>query len=232
MTLLEDLKQRFHVRDVAPYGTCIVIPEMKFEPHWEDDLKTQGIKVFYTALNGHPTALVRLKEGTSRIEPGEKLVYSPPSPTPTLTAPSKPAPLPMHNPERFWSPEEDNKLIELWNQKPEIPIEDITKTFPNRGPSSVKNRLQRLRNAGKIEARYGGPKRHKKKVGRPKKVTVESHAGPSKPIESHPTPATTTSPFEIKTTLSLNITVDCSDRNAVANFLQVIKELRNLEVAE
>lgn len=63
-----------------------------------------------------------------------------------------------------WPKEETDRLIELWNRK-DLTVDEIAKKFPNRKGSSVKNKLRRLQDAGKIEPRWkkGEGKRRKGK---------------------------------------------------------------------
>lgn len=76
MKLLEDLKQKYPIQEVAPYGTCIVVPGAEFDPDNEANLFDQGYKCFDTSIDGKPVTLVRLVKAEKGS--GEKTVYSPP----------------------------------------------------------------------------------------------------------------------------------------------------------
>jgi transposase-like protein len=62
---VEELKKRFSVRTVPPYGQCIVIPGSEFDPDWEVYLDDQGYRCFMTTLDGSPMTLVRLSKKES-----------------------------------------------------------------------------------------------------------------------------------------------------------------------
>jgi len=201
MVSVEELKLNFVTRDVAPYGTCIAIPNSDFNPAWEKELQSQGFKVFTTFLNGAPFVLVQLKQ-----------MKIPGSPNLDQT--------------RHWSKEEDDKLIKLWNEGQGIP--DILPIFPNRSHHAIKMRLARLKEKGVIHSRWT------KKKKAPKTKTSEIGPGP----EPKPTTLPTSNAFDtsakkqtpiefsqINATLNIEFNVNCNDRNAVANFLEIIEKL-------
>ena len=67
MVTIDELKLRFGPSlSVAPYGECLVIQGNEFNPDWEADLDDQGFKCFFTDLDGHPVALVRLNKIVSK----------------------------------------------------------------------------------------------------------------------------------------------------------------------
>jgi hypothetical protein len=135
MVDIEELKQNFVTRNVAPYGSCIAIPNKDFNSAWEKELQSQGVKVFNTFIGNAPFVLVQLK--------------------PMKTA------APVINPNldvtRHWTEEEDARLIKLWNE--DLGIAAITPFFPNRSEHGVKMRLSRLKEAGKIHPRWTRKKR-------------------------------------------------------------------------
>lgn len=222
MVSIAELKENYAVINDKLYGECIVIPASEFGRAWEEDLKAQGCKIFQGTADSRAAFFVKLPTEKTETAEEPREVF-------------KPQPVPMHDPERRWNPIDDATLINLWEANKLI--DEIAKHFPNRTAASVKARLQRLRRAGKIEGRYGGPKRLKKKFGRPRKPEsppLISKPVPPEPPTPQPQPATaapTTTgkePFNIRTTLQINLSVDCSDRNAVANFLDIAKQLGSL----
>jgi hypothetical protein len=277
MITVESLKAKFPVKDVAPYGSCIVVPGAEFDPDWEAELDEQGYKCHMTDIYGKPVTLVKLKSaGKSE---GEKEVYQP----------HRQPPSPLLNPESRWKPEEDELIITLWNQKKnkaEIHVE-LRKRFPNRSIHAVTCRIGRLIKAGKISGRWHKGE-HKQKESFEKRrsprddfgfkmkhsteiiefarklasqtdpayssrdiakkieekfgvkvsnVTISEwlsskHAGPEPTPAPSSTPAHTPSHTPpstpvpvINTTLTIQLSVNCNDRNAVANLFEVIEKM-------
>jgi len=138
--VVEELKRSFGVRHVKDYGACIVIPKGKFNIEWEDALWSEGVIIHYNIdlPGGENCTVLQLKQ--EHLQNKQHLVYEP-----------KPNPSPWRDPEKFWKPEEDALLIELYNKG--IRIKEIAKRFPNRSEQAVHLRLQRLRKAGKINRR-------------------------------------------------------------------------------
>ena len=128
LKLLEDLKLKFPVRDVAPYGNCIVVPGDEFDPDWEAELDEQGYSIIETDFGdpAKPVTLVKLKLA------------------------------PWQDPSYHWKAEEDELIIALWNQtKNMVEIHaKLHKRFPNRSIHAVKCRVTRLIKAGKIPGRW------------------------------------------------------------------------------
>jgi hypothetical protein len=139
MKLLEDLKLKFPLKEVPPYGSCIVVPGSEFNPDWEAELDDQGFLCAFTDLDQKAVTLVRLGKKLGS-EPAEREV--PRSPSPAL-------------PKR-WSPEEDEVLVKLWNER--VLIEKMTPSFPGRTEAAIRLRIQRLEKYGKIKKRTGRPK--------------------------------------------------------------------------
>ena len=224
MISVEKLKEQFSVLDVQAYGKCLVIPKAEFIADLQAMLKESDVRVHLSHMGG-PVYLVPLSDLEEKVSAQSLSTLD----TPNTPSTSNTPPVPMRDSElcRGWSLEDDNKLIELWNQKPWLIIDKITEFFPNRAGSSVKNRLQRLRVAGKIGARYGGPKKHKKQ-----KVLPSEKEAQSKPVSQPIGPASPTvaraTPFTINTTLTVQIIVNCNDKKSVENFLEVVKGLGSM----
>jgi hypothetical protein len=165
---IKELKQKFPVKNVRPYGECIIVPGAEFDPDWEAELDEQGYKCHMTDIYGKPVTLVKLKSaGKSE---GKKEVYQP----------HRQPPSPLLNPESRWKPEEDELIIALWNQKKnkaEIHAESH-KRFPNRSIHAVTCRIHRLVKAGKISARWHKGE-HKKKPEKIARAGSESAASTS-----------------------------------------------------
>lgn len=58
MISFEELRQRFQVRNIAPYGECVVVPGAEFDPDWEVYLAKEGCACVNTDLDQRPVTLV------------------------------------------------------------------------------------------------------------------------------------------------------------------------------
>ncbi len=61
MTIVDVLKKRFPVFEVADLGECLTIPGEDFEPKWVLELLKQGYRFEGTRMDGIPTVLVQIK---------------------------------------------------------------------------------------------------------------------------------------------------------------------------
>jgi len=136
MITVEELKAKFAVCDVEPYGSCIVIPGAEFDPDWEVFLGDQGYKCFFVDLDRKPVTLVRLKKDAAKETRRQPVA-------------------PWMNPEGRWRPEEDQLIIDFWNKKLKVAkiCEKVCSKFPKRTDKAVINRIHRLVKSGKISAR-------------------------------------------------------------------------------
>jgi len=136
MVDVEWLKQNFKVANVPGLGRCIVIPIYKFKPEWDEELLQQGYECH--AMND----CVYVFLGPETVE--------------------KPSP-PAKTRRGRWSKEEDETLIKLWNQG--LSYAEIAEQLPGRSEAAVRLRLERLRKAGRIEAKQSQKKEREQKVG-------------------------------------------------------------------
>jgi len=133
-----------------------------------------------------------------------------------------PKPEMAEEPREVYAPlqsENDQKLIDLWNSG--ASIQEILPHFPRETESSLKHWLHDLRGTGKLKPRKRG-----RRLGKPAVAKTESATKPSPspgPLGRPSSPS-----FNIATTLTLNIKVDCSDKKAVTNFHQILKKLGDL----
>lgn len=151
MKLLEDLKLKFPLKEVALYGFCIVVPGPEFDPDWEAELGDHGYKCFDTFLDGKPVTLVRVAK--TEKGSGEKTVYSPPPSAKASAEGEKETLIPRASPSSRWRPEEDEVLVKLWNER--VLIEKMTPSFPGRTEAAIRLRIQRLERYGRIKKRAG-----------------------------------------------------------------------------
>jgi hypothetical protein len=229
MNLLEELTEKYSVLDVPSYGKCVIIPAKDFHSDLEKMLRERGVRTFRSHMGG-PVIQIPLDDlkntKVATSQPSEGQI----SPAVIAAIKSPPKPKVLHGPS--WNAKEDELLIalRLSGLTEEAAAAEFVKHFPNRTPGAVHNRVNRLIKHGKIEARYGGPKKRKKQKLEIREAPPPKEPEPATPepeeekSESFPQPVRT-QPLDIKTTLTLNITVDCSDRSAVANFLEIVKEL-------
>ena len=178
--LLEDLKQKFPLKEFSPYGFCVVVPGAEFDPDWEAELVDHGYKCFDLDVDGEPVTLVRVVK--TEKGSGEKTVPSPPI-APIAAKASAEAegeketfiPGARSPPSQKWRPEEDEVLIKLWNEGDLI--EKMTPSFPGRTEAAIRLRIQRLEKHGKIEKRTGRLK-----------APLESQAGLQRVLKGKDTP--------------------------------------------
>lgn len=155
MKLLEDLKLKFPLKEFSPYGFCVVVPGAEFDPDCEAELVDHGYKCFDLDVDGEPVTLVRVVK--TEKGSGEKTVYSPPAaPKASAEGEVHRPPSPFTGESKFWTPEEDKRLIELWNS--DVAVLDMPEKFPGRKLAAITNRLGRLRKRGLLQKRYAGRK--------------------------------------------------------------------------
>jgi len=164
MVTVEELQNRFKVANVPGRGRCIIIPLDKFDPDWDQMILDAG-------LSSHAA---------------EDVVY-------VILGPEKRPEKPKEEvhpvPSRTWKAEEDELLIELWNQEPKLKLLEIAKRFdkkfPGRTQGSVKNRLARLRKAGKIEGRWVHKEKSPASPSSPHGETFQLLSGVVRTLEEH-----------------------------------------------
>jgi hypothetical protein len=133
MITLEELKQKYPVKDVAPYGSCIIVPGSEFNPDWEAELDDQGVKVFMTSLDQRPVTLVQVKKqvGVATLKGSDE--------TAVLGS-------------ELWSSGDEQRLLKRMSEISGSLAEKIsivTLEFPCRTPIAVKKKYAKLRHAVK-----------------------------------------------------------------------------------
>jgi hypothetical protein len=147
---IEGLRKRFEVRDFPEEGgSCIVIPSGEFKPEWDKELLDQGYECY-----GHGKwVLVHLKRFTGKPKSVEERYMEKIVPLSVQSRQSRqgtPSKQKGRTPVRApsWTKEENDYLIELWNQDPPLTKVQISKRFQKRYPArtgtSVQQRLDRL----------------------------------------------------------------------------------------
>jgi hypothetical protein len=177
MKLLEDLKQKFPLKEVAPYGFCIVVPGPDFDPDWEAELGDKGYKCFNTDVDGKPVTLVRVVKAEKGS--GEKTVSSPPIAPIASTASTEGETFP-----RRWPENEEKRLLERWNQVKGTAAERsvaLAPEFPGRTAQAIMLKAKKLRRERGLSRRYGK---------RSKKASEKASAEPVMRNTSQKTPKT------------------------------------------
>jgi len=153
---VEELKQKYGPAvDVAPYGSCIIVPGSEFNPDWEAELADQGVKVFLASLDQRPVTLVQVKKpvGVATLKGSEENKLKGPDRVVHIREKRSYA---SHG--QLWSTEEDALLVKLYNQKPRPSypkiFEKLQKQFPHRSLSSLTNHIGELQRQGKIKPKW------------------------------------------------------------------------------
>lgn len=163
MTLVDELKQKYPVQSIVPYGECLVVPGKLFDPDWESMLGEQRYPCIFTDIDGAPVVLVRLKGkgGSGEVKP--------------VLVPEKSVVRPMLDPKKSWSSwtaDEDEKLIQLWNERPKLTGDAIAEKMAPRTRGAIKHELARLIWKGKIKSRF---KHRDKQAPKPAQPSPEAH---------------------------------------------------------
>jgi hypothetical protein len=140
--ILEDLRQKFPVNDVAPYGECIIVPGDKFNPDWEAVLGEEGYNCIQTDIAGKPFMLVKLeREDAEGLETKEKPVEEKKGPLANLQS-------------RVWSKDDDERLLKRMRELPgtiEQKCLQLTKDFKGRSPAAIHQKYVKLQRGLKRE---------------------------------------------------------------------------------
>jgi hypothetical protein len=182
MISIEELKQKYGPAvDVAPYGSCIIVPGSEFNPDWEAELGDQGIKVFLTSLNQRPVTLVQVKKqvGVATPKRGDTVqsTHAVKDVTPSQAQRTSSKTRVMFDPESRWTDSDKQLLAKLWNQK--LKVLEIIPKFPKRSEASIRMELARLIKDGVILGRWKkGGKRDFKRLKRPIQKAEKELKGP------------------------------------------------------
>lgn len=147
MIKLEQLKQRFPIENVPPYGECIVVPGAEFDPDWEGFLDEQGYGCIFTDFGEKPVTLVL----TKKRQPEPQTPQPPRKPLSAMKGP-------------LWTKENEDRLIKRVSELKgslEGKCTILTKEFQGRSANGLLQKFKKL-----VRARRALPG----KRGRPKKV--------------------------------------------------------------
>jgi len=144
MVSLEELKQKFAVRNVAPYGECIMVPGDEFDPDWEAVLGDQGYNCIETDIGGKRLMLVKLDREDQDVEAPE-----------TKEKPVEEKKGPLANLQsRVWSKDDDERLLKRMRELPgtiEQKCLQLTKDFKGRSPAAIHQKYVKLQRGLKRE---------------------------------------------------------------------------------
>ena len=234
LTLFVQLKTQYSQLHDPLYGDCLVIPTKAFQNDWYETLRSEGHKTFQGTVDGRAVLLGQLKEtlvsktDASTSEP--KPVYEP-KPEQTRK---------KHTYGISWTQDEDKELIKGVT----LGLTDvqIAEKLPGRTEVAVKQRKNRLKKYGLLPGRKGKrgrPPGRKTSTPAPDPTPqITESRGPEPaptPIDAPAAPHTEApaapareSAFQIRTTLTINLNVNCNDANSVENALKVLHEARRI----
>ncbi|MCJ7559154.1 hypothetical protein MUO79_00870 [Candidatus Bathyarchaeota archaeon] len=163
MVTVEELREKWPVREVSVYGNCIVVPDKQFKREWEQDLKAEGAVVLYQALPGGTCALVRLKgrqlEVSKPFGPrANKVVYEPKAESARVEITEKAIGVatPIQAEKTFggyykWTKEDHERIVDMWNRR--CRLSEIRAKFPDCNPHAVAMQIGQLKKKGLISPR-------------------------------------------------------------------------------
>jgi len=132
---VEELKEKYAVLDIPPYGDCIIVPGDAFNPDWEVCLGDEGYNCIDDVLDGQPVTFVQLKKVENKeVEKTEKVE-------------SKKRGYALRGPN--WSKADDKTLLETYDAlvaqgKKYGSHKILAKMFKGRSESAISQRLKRL----------------------------------------------------------------------------------------
>lgn len=145
MIRFEELRQRFPVQNIAPYGECVVVPGAEFDPDWEVYLAEEGCACVFTDLDQRPVTLVWRKP----MGEGVKDVY-----VPVREEVEKSLSENEQGKLGRWSREDELRLLRRMSELPGTLNEKVTvlqREFPGRSATALLLKWRKLqRKAGKI----------------------------------------------------------------------------------
>jgi hypothetical protein len=141
---IEDLKTKFVVSKVAPYGEVIMVPGADFDPDWEALLEEEGFGCVFTEMNSEKFTLVRLEK-----EEGEEE---------STAEPESGAGKFLTN----WSNADQERLLKRIEESPGTIKEKVIQLlpeFPGRTATGLLKKYQKLKRKSKSRQRVGRPKK-------------------------------------------------------------------------
>lgn len=117
MPSLEELKSKFPVETIQPFGQVCIVPLKSLGNDVDEKLRKQGHEIYYQAWHGTSCAFVSLE-----VKPQKKVELEDPSES-SQKPPTTPSAEKQHTPPQFWTQEEVGKLKIYYAQgKPAVEI--------------------------------------------------------------------------------------------------------------
>jgi hypothetical protein len=136
---IEELKDRFIVRDVPPYGFVVMIPGSDFDPDWEALLEDLGFGCVFAEINNEKFTLVKLEK-----EEGEEERV-------TRRAGAQPGQKMIH-----WSDADEERLLKRVEELPgfiEKKVVLLMQEFPGRSAMALQKKYEKLKHGKKKKAK-------------------------------------------------------------------------------
>lgn len=139
MSLFEQLKNKYPVRQIALFGDCIIIPTAEFEKDWEKRLKEEGYMSHVVQIDYHSQWAVQLRKAeVYKKEP----ISPPPGPGNVSTHTTTPEPAKLTNAGKAeWTDEDKDRLMKRWVEvTPTTAMgkaREIVKEFPGRSAQAL-----------------------------------------------------------------------------------------------
>jgi len=148
---VEDLKIRFVVAKVAPYGEVIMVPGADFDPDWEAMLEEEGFGCVFTEINGEKFTLVKLEK---EEEGGEETAAGPEVRRRRGILPGEKI--------NLWSDADEERLLKRIEELPgtiEEKVAQLMSEFPGRTAMALQKKYEKLMHGKK-----------RRPIGRPRKA--------------------------------------------------------------
>ena len=146
---VEDLKTKFVVAKVAPYGEVIMVPGGDFDPDWEAMLEEEGFGCVFTEINGEKFTLVKLEK---EEEGGEEAAAEP---RPEVRRRRGILPGKKRN---LWSDADEERLLKRIEELPGTIEENgaqLLPEFPGRTATGLLKKYEKLHRLEKHRAKSG-----------------------------------------------------------------------------
>lgn len=118
-SLLEQLKDRFPIQDIPPYGSVLVVPAKLFKNGWKERLEIEGVKIYVSNYGSQACFFVRKVEQEKQNQ-ASSVIEESSIPVQKAEIDSKPSPVKEKKP---WTLEERVTLKQLLSQ--DVPIKEI-----------------------------------------------------------------------------------------------------------
>jgi len=105
-SLFDRLQKTYPTKNIPPFGSVVILSSKVFNPAWEEKLKNEGINIFSQGYQGQAFFFLKRASQPAAINSEDK-----------KSMPNQNASFKKHPAPRFWTPEEEEKLRDLYNKK-------------------------------------------------------------------------------------------------------------------